>query len=47
MQKIGTVYVMFQERTWVDSAVLSEWIDMMLPTVLEHGKGKFLVWNSM
>nr|CCA26844.1 conserved hypothetical protein [Albugo laibachii Nc14] len=47
MQKIGTVYVMFQERAWVDSAVLSEWIDMMLPTVLEHGKGKFLVWNSI
>lgn len=47
MQKIGTVYVMCQERAWVDSAVLSEWIDMMFPIVLDHGEGKFLVWDSM
>nr|CCA23934.1 conserved hypothetical protein [Albugo laibachii Nc14] len=47
VQKIGTIYVMFQEREWVDSAVLSEWIDMMFPIVLDHGKGKFLVWDAM
>lgn len=47
MQKIGTVYVMCQERACVDSAVLSEWIDMMFPAVLDHGKGEFLIWDSM
>nr|CCA16569.1 conserved hypothetical protein [Albugo laibachii Nc14] len=26
---------------------ISTWIDMMFPTVLDHGKGKFLVWDSM
>lgn len=44
MQKIDTIYVMFQERAWVDSAVLSEWIDMMFPAVLDHGKGSF--WSG-
>ncbi|POM66033.1 Hypothetical protein PHPALM_18166 [Phytophthora palmivora] len=45
-EKIDGVYVTYQKRAWVDSALLKRWIDLQFPQVA-ISEGKFLVWDSM
>lgn len=41
------VYVTHQERTWMNSDLLSKWIDLMFPAVLGSWVGRGLMWNLM
>lgn len=47
IQKHGSVYVAYQERAWMNSNLLLQWIGLMYPAVLDSCGGRGLVWDSM
>ncbi|KAG3112930.1 hypothetical protein PI125_g7806 [Phytophthora idaei] len=42
MVKIGSVWVMHQEKAWIDSDLLAKWIDVMFPPLTDFCSGIFL-----
>lgn len=46
LQKMHGCFVAFQPKAWVDSELLSNWIDAVFPPVLQ-ADGKAIVWDSM
>ncbi|KAG3105409.1 hypothetical protein PI125_g13426 [Phytophthora idaei] len=45
MVKVGSVWVMDQEKAWVDSDLLAKWIDVVFPPLTDFCSGNFLVWD--
>uniref|UniRef100_M4BR70 DDE-1 domain-containing protein n=1 Tax=Hyaloperonospora arabidopsidis (strain Emoy2) TaxID=559515 RepID=M4BR70_HYAAE len=46
IQNTGAVYVAYQERAWMNSELLIEWIDLMLPALLNFCDGKGIVQGT-
>ena len=47
IEKRGSMYVAYQERAWMNSQLLEQWVDLMYPTVFDSTPGRGLVWDSM
>ncbi|GMF38222.1 unnamed protein product [Phytophthora lilii] len=48
IERYGNVYVVNQPKAWVDSALLTRWLDLVFPPIFDTcTKGKALVWDSM
>ena len=47
IQKSGADYVAYHQRAWMNSDLLSKWIDLMFPAFLNFCDGKEIVLESM
>ncbi|GMF41349.1 unnamed protein product [Phytophthora lilii] len=48
IERYGNVYVVNQPKAWVDSALLTRWLDLVFPPIFDTcTQGKGLVWDSM
>jgi DDE superfamily endonuclease/Tc5 transposase DNA-binding domain len=46
LERLNGCYIAFQAKAWVDSELISNWIDSIFPRVLQ-ADGKAIVWDSM
>lgn len=46
IQKNSGIYVLETEKAWCTQAVIRQWIDLILPTILRGSQRGLLVWDS-